>query len=76
MREFHIKDFGAVGDGVTLNTKAIQTAIDTCAAAGGGRVVVGEGKYLTGSVILRSGIDLHIEQDGILFVSDNCDDYP
>lgn len=76
MREFHIKDFGAIGDGVALNTVAIQNTIDTCAAAGGGRVLIGEGKYKTGSITLRTGVDLHIEQDGILFGSENCCDYP
>jgi polygalacturonase len=76
MREFHVKDFSAVGDGTTLNTSAIQSAIDACAATGGGRVIIGEGKYMSGSITLRTGVDLHIEQDGILFGSPNCEDYP
>ena len=69
MREFHVKSYGAVGDGITMNTAAIQSAIDDCAAQGGGRVVVGEGTYLSGSITLRSRVELHIEADGCLLGS-------
>ncbi len=56
-----ICSFGATGDGKTLNTAAIQKAIDACHAAGGGRVVVPPGVFLTGSVRLKSRVVLRIE---------------
>ena len=49
---FDIKDFGAVGDGKTMNTRQIQTAIDECARSGGGLVEIG-GVFLCGSVELK-----------------------
>ena len=49
---FTITDFGAVGNGKTLNTAAIQSAIDACTAAGGGRVTVPAGKFLSGTILL------------------------
>ena len=76
MREFHVKDYGAVGDGQTLNTAAIQRTVDACAAVGGGRVVIGEGTYMSGTIVLRSNVDLHIEADGVLLGSPDCSDYP
>lgn len=76
MREYDIRDFGAVGDGKTMNTEAIQRAVDTCSENGGGRVVVGAGIYMSGSISLRSGVDLHIEQDGTLLGSPDWNDYP
>ncbi|MCK6486921.1 MAG: glycosyl hydrolase family 28 protein [Planctomycetes bacterium] len=52
--------FGAIGDGVADDTAAIQTAIDTCAVGGGGRVVVGPGVFLTRTLRLKSDIELHL----------------
>lgn len=76
MKIFDIRDFGAIGDGATLNTKAIQKAIDACAQNGGGRVLLSEGVYMTGTVILKSNTELHIEQTATLLASPDCDDYP
>ena len=76
MREFNIDEYGAIGDGKTLNTSAIQKAIDDCCEYGGGRVVIGHGIYLTGSIRLQSNVELHIHQGGVLLGSANCDDYP
>ena len=59
-RDFDITRFGAVADGKTDCTKAIASAIDACAAAGGGRVVVPAGEFLTGSIHLKSNVDLHL----------------
>ena len=56
-----IKDFGAVGDGSTIDSPAIQKAIDACAEAGGGKVVCPTGTYLVGSIELKSRIELHLE---------------
>lgn len=68
-RSMDIRDFGAVGDGVTLNTSAFQKAIDELARVGGGHVVVPQGVWLTGPIELRSNIDLHVERNAIIFFS-------
>lgn len=70
-----ILDFGAVGDGTTLCTDAIQRAIDTCSEQGGGRVVVPSGTYLTGTVYLRSHVELHLQSGACLLGSDRPEDY-
>ncbi|WP_438444512.1 glycoside hydrolase family 28 protein [Gorillibacterium sp. sgz5001074] len=61
---YNIKDFGAVGDGVAKDTAAIQRAIDACAEAGGGTVVVPNGRYLSGTIMLRSYVELHLSPAG------------
>lgn len=71
----NIKSYGAVADGKTICTAAIQSAIDACAAAGGGRVTVPAGTYKTGTIWLRSGIELHLELGSELLASENFDDY-
>jgi len=74
---FDVRDFGAVGDGVTLDTKAIQAAIDRCAAEGGGRVLLtGKRVYLSGTVVLKSGVTLWIDSGTVLRASLDKDDYP
>jgi len=60
--ECNILDHGAVGDGLTLNTQAFNEAIRDCAARGGGRVVVPDGVFLTGTIHLVSHVDLFLEQ--------------
>jgi polygalacturonase len=71
-RNFSIIDFGAVGDGMTLNTEAFAKAISACSRAGGGRVVVPGGLWLTGPIQMLSRVDLHLESGGsvILFSPD------
>jgi exo-poly-alpha-galacturonosidase len=75
-KRYVISEFGAVGDGQTLNTKAIQTTIDKCTADGGGVLVVPKGTFLTGSIFFKQGVDLFLEKDGILKGTINPDDYP
>ncbi|OAM90285.1 glycosyl hydrolase family 28 protein [Termitidicoccus mucosus] len=68
---------GAVGDGVTLDTAAIQRAIDLCHAGGGGRVVIPPGRFLAGTLFLRSRVNLHLESGAVLLGSTDRDaDYP
>jgi polygalacturonase len=70
-REFVLTKFGAVGDGNTDCTQAFADAIAACAQAGGGRVVVPAGRFLTGAIHLRSNVDLHVSKDAtILFSTD------
>ena len=73
---FDIRDFGAIGDGSTLNTEPIQRAIDACYENGGGRVLIDGGTYMFGTVILRSNIDFHITAGTTLLGSPRCEDYP
>jgi hypothetical protein len=74
-RDFNIANYGAVADGNTLNTVAIQKSIDACFAAGGGRVVVPAGVFLTGSVQLRSRVVLKVADGAILRGSPDIADY-
>ena len=70
-RDFAITQFGAVGDGVTDCTKAFVEAIAVCTQAGGGRVVVPAGKFLTGAIHLQNNVNLHVTKGGtILFSTD------
>jgi polygalacturonase len=71
-----IADFGAVGDGKTINTDAIQRAIDVCAAKGGGTIHVPAGRWVTGPIFLKSHITLHIDAGAVLLGSNKIDDYP
>ena len=74
---FHdVKNYGAVGDGTTPGTAAIQKAVDACAAAGGGRVVIPPGRYLTGPIFLRSRVQIDLESGAVLLGSTNLNDYP
>ena len=73
---FNVRESGAVGDGKTKDTAAIQAALDRCAAAGGGTVVVPAGDYLTGSLDVKSHTTLRIEKDATLLGSPDLDDYP
>jgi len=72
---FDVAQHGAVGDGATLNTKAIQSAIDQCAAAGGGTVVVPKGEFLSGSLFLKPGVNFQLLEGAVLKGSTNIDDY-
>ncbi|MBK8023931.1 MAG: right-handed parallel beta-helix repeat-containing protein [Chloroflexi bacterium] len=76
MTVFNIRDYGAVGDGVTLDTAAIQTAIDACHAAGGGRVLVPAiGTYLTGTFVMKSHVELYVERGAVVEASGRVEDY-
>ena len=65
----NIKDFGGVGDGLTLNTEAFRKAISALQKKGGGHLVVPEGIWLTGMISLKDNIDLHIEKNAIVMAS-------
>lgn len=72
-----ITDFGAVADSTTLNTKAIQKAIDTCADTGGGVVTVPSGIFLTGTIYLRSHVELYLSRGAVILGSLRIpEDYP
>ena len=73
---FNIIDYGAMGDGKTLCTEAIQKAVDACAKAGGGTVCVPAGRYLSGAIFLKSNVMLHIEQGATLLASMDFEHFP
>src|SRR5512139_1289925 len=73
---FNVRDYGVVGDGQTLDSPAIQSAIDACTALGGGTVFLPAGQYLTGSLFLHNNISLHLDSGAVILGSENPDDYP
>jgi len=74
-RIWYITDFGAKGDGETLNTLAIQKTIDACNIAGGGTVRVTPGTYLTGTLFLKDGVRLLIDANAVIMGSKDRQDY-
>lgn len=70
-----VSAFGADPKGQAISTAAIQTAIDTCAANGGGQVIVPAGTYITGTLWLRSHVELHLCHGAMLKASTDLDDY-
>lgn len=73
---FRVNKFGAKNDGKTLNTKAIQAAIDACTENGGGIVSFDTGAYLTGSLFIKKGVNLNIGENVKILGSQNIKDYP
>lgn len=71
-----ISDFGAVGDGQTLNTVAFARAITDVSERGGGRVVIPRGLWLTGPIVLKSNINIHAEEGALVIFSKDKDLYP
>ncbi|MEP7130923.1 MAG: glycosyl hydrolase family 28-related protein [Sphingomicrobium sp.] len=69
-----VRDFGAKGDGRTLDTRAIQAAVDSCAGRGG-TVYLGQGTYVSGSVSLKSHMTLKLGRGAVLSGSHNIKDY-
>jgi len=74
-KTYPINDFGAVADGITMNTEAINKAIVKCNKEGGGTVLVKGGSFLTGPIHMKSNVNLHIEENSTLKFSTNPQDY-
>ncbi|MGB7158857.1 MAG: glycoside hydrolase family 28 protein [Tepidisphaeraceae bacterium] len=74
--DLNIIECGAVGDGATKCTESFANAIDAASRAGGGRVVVPKGTFLTGPIVLKSHIDLHLDDGATILFSRDFDDYP
>ena len=74
-QDFSIADFGAVSGGEVSNTEAIARAIEACNKAGGGRVVVPAGEWLTGPIHFKSNVNLYLTEGATLRFTDNPSDY-
>ncbi len=74
-QDFFVEDYGAIADGHTMNTISIQKCINDASKNGGGKVVLSQGTYLCGSIILRNNIELHISRNSTLLGSENPSDY-
>lgn len=76
MRIYDVASYGAVGDGKTNDSVAIQKAIDDCSSAGGGRVVLESGKtYYSNSVQIKKNVELHLQKGAVLKATSDIDGY-
>ena len=71
-----LSDFGAKGDGITLNTEAFSKAIDELSIKGGGKLVVPAGVWFTGPIVLKSNINLHLDKGALILFSPDFNLYP
>lgn len=72
----NVKDYGAVGDGLFDNTQAFAKSIDALAEKGGGKLIVPRGIWLTGPIVFKSNINLHVEQGALIVFSNDKSKYP
>jgi len=75
-KEASITDFGAKPDGTTMNTAAIQKAIESLAGQGGGTLVIPQGTFLSGAIFLKPGVNLRLDKGAVLKGSTDVKDYP
>lgn len=73
--DFNIKDFGAIGNGQSINTIFIQKAIDSAFKNGGGRIIIPAGIFLTGSVHLKNNVEIFLEKGAVFLGSSHLSDY-
>jgi Glycosyl hydrolases family 28 len=73
---YNILNFGAVNDSSQLSTTAINRAIDVCSENGGGRVIVPSGRYRSGTIFMKSNVELFLESGAYLYASKNKEDFP
>ena len=74
--DYDVRSYGAVGDGETVDTAAIQRAIDACAEAGGGTVYLRRGTFLSGTILLKGNVTLYLESGVTLLGSRDIEHYP
>lgn len=75
-QQYNIMNYGAIGDGKMLNTKAIQKGIDLAFKGGGGEVIIPKGRFLTGTIRLKDNVELHFEKGSVLLASTKPEDFP
>jgi polygalacturonase len=75
-KKYNIIDFGAVGNGIKKNTEIFRKAIDSCSNSGGGVIIVPAGIWLTGPIILKSNVNLHLERGALIQFTKDFNDYP
>ncbi len=75
MKAYSVLDFGAVADGKTLNSAAVQRAVDVCSKDGGGKIVFPKGEYVLGTIFLKSNVHIVLEKDALIFGSENFSDF-
>lgn len=73
---FNIIKYGGIADGYSVNTTALADAIEACHRSGGGTVLIPRGLWITGPIVLKSNVNLHLDRDAVLQFSSNTDDYP
>ena len=73
--EYNVLDYGAIGDGTTMNTLAIQKAMDACSKTGG-EVIFPAGKYLTGTIYFKNNVTIYLQKGAVILGSTNLKDYP
>lgn len=73
---FNIISYGAVADGLTLNSASINKAIDDCAKQGGGTVLIPRGSFVTGPIIMKSNINLHLDKGALVIYTNDFNQYP
>ena len=72
---FNVKDYGAKGDGIVMDSCAIQKAIDACFEAGGGTVYIPEGKYLCATIHIKANVHIWLDKGALILGSKNTDDF-
>lgn len=73
---YNILAFGAKPDSATINTKYIQKAIDSCSISGGGTVIIPKGIFVTGTLLMKNNVNLHLEKMSLLCGSTDTSDFP
>ena len=74
-KDIDVTTYGAVADGLTLNTASIQKAIDDCSKSGGGKVIFPAGKYLSGTIVIKDNVVIQLLKDAVILGSTNVNDY-